>query len=120
MYVSNGTGRPVNQSKGVAVTVPRGIFVSGISYNMTESHIKRKFSKVGTVVECALKTDNATGKSKGVATVLFQTAKEAQEATKRYHRSMWEGKEIKVRLDKEETVVATPTDPLIVNGSGDH
>ena len=73
------------------------------------------------MVECALKTDNATGKSKGVATVLFQTAKEAQEATKRYHESMWEGKEIKVRLDKEQTVVAPPRpDPLIVNGSRDH
>lgn len=120
-YVTSGTKQPVNVSNGFAVTVSRGIFVSGLNYKVKESDVKHLFSKIGNVVESRLLCDPSTGKSKGVATVLFSTAKEAQEAIFRYHGALWMEKKIKVRPDTEATTVVEPRreddTPLIVNGS---
>lgn len=120
-YVNSYTGTPINVRDGVALTVSRGIFVSGINYKAREEDVRHKFSKAGDVVKCALQTDASTGKSKGVATVLFASSAEAQKAIDRYNDSTWMDKKIKVRIDKESTTLAAPprsdASPLIVNGS---
>lgn len=120
-YISSQTGTPINVRGGVAVTVSRGVFVSGMNYKAREEDIKRKFSSVGNIVKCTLHTDASTGKSKGVATLLFESASEAQKAINKYHHATWMDKEIKVRPDKETTTIVAPprldSSPLIVNGS---
>lgn len=121
-YIHSQTGTPVNVRGGYALTVSRGLFVSGINYKAREDDVKRKFSSAGTIMKCVLLTDNSSGKSKGVATVLFSSEAEAQKAVDKYDGAIWMDKKIRVRIDKETTTIAAPprsdASPLIVNGSG--
>lgn len=120
-YINSQTGTPINVRDGVALTVSRGVFVSGINYKAREEDIQRRFASVGDVVKCVLQMDPSTGKSKGVATVLFSSSSEAQKAMNKYNGATWMDKMIKVRIDKEATPLAAPprsdASPLIVNGS---
>lgn len=120
-YVKSQTGTPINVRDGVAVTVARGIFVSGISYKAREEDVKRKFSSVGDIVRCVLLMNTSTGKSKGFATILFSSSADAQKAINKYNGATWLEKKLIVRVDKEASTLTAPprsdTAPLIVNGS---
>lgn len=49
----------------------RKIFVGGLSWETTENDLRDYFTKYGGVSECTLKTDPATGRSRGFGFVLF-------------------------------------------------
>ena len=95
--------------------------MSGINYQAREEDIKHKFSSCGRVESCELLKDSTTGRSKGVATLLFSSPAEAQKAVDKYDGTAWMDKSIKVRLDTEKSPAAGPSradvPPLIVNGS---
>jgi len=49
----------------------RKIFVGGLNWETTEDDMKEYFSKYGDVLDCTLKTDPDTGRSRGFGFVLF-------------------------------------------------
>ena len=50
------------------------IFVGGLSWQTTVKDLQEYFEKYGSVVDCTLKTDHATGRSRGFGFVLFGEA----------------------------------------------
>lgn len=50
----------------------RKIFVGGLSWDTTEKDLREYFTSYGTVLDCVLKVDQATGRSRGFGFVLFE------------------------------------------------
>lgn len=126
-------GVPINVSQGYAVTENRGIHVSKLDYKLSQQEIYRYFSKAGKIVECEPAINKATGENKGYAIVRYSTAMEAQKAIEQFHGQRWKGQHLRVRLDRNATVVRAPPatssarsgargagTPVIVNGSSGH
>jgi len=64
-----GTGSKINESR--SENDDRKIFVGGLSRESTIDDMKRYFGKFGSVLDATLKTDQATGRSRGFGFVLF-------------------------------------------------
>ncbi|EME78010.1 uncharacterized protein MYCFIDRAFT_79248 [Pseudocercospora fijiensis CIRAD86] len=128
-YTTGTTGLPTNTTRGLVRTQARGIFVSGIDFKARQKDIERHFRQAGEIVKLELQKDASTGKSKGNATILYTNAEAAQEAIEIFDRQKFMSMQLRVRPDKETTVVAPPPqasagaqrrtnmEPTIVNGS---
>ncbi|KXT16081.1 hypothetical protein AC579_7126 [Pseudocercospora musae] len=130
VYTTGTTGLPTNTTRGLVRTQARGIFVSGLDFKARQKDIERHFRQAGEIVKVELQKDTSTGKSKGNATILYTNAEDAQEAIEMFDRRMFMSMQLRVRPDKETTVVAPPPqasagaqrrttnmEPTIVNGS---
>ena len=129
---SSRSSIPINVSQGYARTESRGVFVSNLDYKVTERDIKAYFARAGgRIVECKLKKHSANNKSKGVATIKFETVKQAADAITKFNDTRWHDRKLVVRFDTDATTTEAPTrsaqaqqtfdsrgPPLIVDGSG--
>lgn len=122
---------PVNLSQGYARTESRGVFIGNLDYKVTERDLKAHFARAGKIVECKIKKHSANNKSKGAATIQFETVKQAENAIAKFNETDWRGRELVVRFDIVTTTTqAPPTStqvqenlkstevPTIVDGTG--
>ncbi|KAK5126256.1 hypothetical protein LTR85_010491 [Meristemomyces frigidus] len=124
VYALSSSGMPVNTTHGHVRTEARGIFVSGLNYKARTKEIEAVFRRAGEVTKCELQKDSSTGKPKGNAMIQYASAAEAQQAIDMFNDRMYMNMRLKVRPDKEPTVVSPPpaqasrsSEPIIVNGS---
>lgn len=108
-HTTNSDGLPVNSSQGVILTEASSVFVSKLDFKATAKDIQQQFSK-GELrpTKCTLVKDQATGKSRGHATVQYASAQDAKKAVTMFDGQKFMGMAISVRLDKEKQAVNPP------------
>lgn len=78
------------------------LYVGGIPYSYDSDKLENLFAESGSVVSAKIIMDRDTGRSKGFGFVEMDTAEEAQQAIKRLHGSVQDGKTITVNEAKPE------------------
>ncbi len=72
------------------------IYVSNLSYDLTEDYLRDMFSKFGEVSSVNIITDKDSGRPKGFAFVEMPRQSEAEAAIKALNESSVKGRNIKV------------------------
>ena len=75
------------------------IYVSGVSFSMSNDGLRQLFAEVGVVESAALTTDIGTGHSRGYGFVEMASAEAAAAAVKKLHRhEQLDGRRLTVHL----------------------
>lgn len=85
-----------NPSSGVQVVV------RNLPWTTTKDDLSAVFTEVGKVSAATVKCFSDSGRSKGWATVRFETKEEAETAIERFNGTDFGGREIEVRVDRFE------------------
>ncbi|CAL6329633.1 unnamed protein product [Bathycoccus prasinos] len=85
-----------NPSSGVQVVV------RNLHWTTTKDDLSAVFTEVGKVSAATVKCFSDSGRSKGWATVRFETKEEAETAIERFNGTDFGGREIEVRVDRFE------------------
>ncbi|KAK6503555.1 hypothetical protein TWF481_008569 [Arthrobotrys musiformis] len=126
VFVNNASGVPVNLSHGGVQTESRGIFIGNLPYNTHWKDLRTFLSPAGNIVRCDVPR-KPNNKGRGYATVLFATSEEAERACDMFNGTMYQGRQIRVRLDTYantkavevgSTVATASTGSASVGGSG--
>ncbi|RVD87670.1 uncharacterized protein DFL_001888 [Arthrobotrys flagrans] len=126
VFVNNASGVPVNLSHGGVQTESRGIFIGNLPYNTHWKDLRIFLSPAGSIFRCDVPR-KPNNKGRGYATVLFATSEEAERACEMFNGTMYQGRQIRVRLDTYantkavevgSTVASASTGSASVGGSG--
>ncbi|EPS43903.1 hypothetical protein H072_2110 [Dactylellina haptotyla CBS 200.50] len=98
MFINNAAGVPVNLSHGAVQTESRGIFIGNLPYNTHWRDLRTFLSPAGTIIRCDVPR-KPNNKGRGYATVLFSSAEDAERACDMFNGTMYQGRQIRVRLD---------------------
>jgi cold-inducible RNA-binding protein len=77
------------------------LYVSNLSYRITEDEIKEAFAAYGVVVSVRIITDRETNRSRGFGFVEFETAEEAAAALAGMNGQDLGGREARVAIAQE-------------------
>ena len=94
--VENSGEQMNNPSSGVQVVV------RNLPWTTTKDDLSAVFTEVGNVSAATVKCFSDSGRSKGWATVRFETKEEAETAIERFNGTDFGGREIEVRVDRFE------------------
>ena len=94
--VENSGEQMDNPSSGVQVVV------RNLPWTTTKDDLSAVFTEVGKVSAATVKCFSDSGRSKGWATVRFETKEEAETAIERFNGTDFGGREIEVRVDRFE------------------
>jgi cold-inducible RNA-binding protein len=72
------------------------LFVGNLSYQATEAEVREHFSAVGPLVFLHLPTDRDSGRPRGMAFVEFNDPAQAEEAIRRFHTQLFQGRPLVV------------------------
>lgn len=70
---------------------------------MTTDQLRDHFQGCGRVVDCIVKVDSATGRSRGFGIVQFELSSEAGRAIDRWHDRPYQSRPLVVRYDRESS-----------------
>jgi len=76
---------------------PSRLFVSNLPYETTAAELKDFFSSIGPVSFLSLPVERESGKPRGFAFVEFAEPAQAQEAIRRFHSQLFNGRALAVR-----------------------
>ncbi|MBW0463785.1 hypothetical protein O181_003500 [Austropuccinia psidii MF-1] len=82
----------------------RTLFISRISYEATESDLKREFDMYGPIEKLVIVKNKQTGKSRGYAFILFEREKDMKAAYKDAEGLKIKGRRILVDVERGRTV----------------
>jgi RNA recognition motif-containing protein len=114
-------GRPLSVTEARAQSATEGrpspsrLFVSNLPYETTAAELKELFSSVGPVSFLSLPVERESGKPRGFAFVEFAEPTHAEEAIRRFHSQLFNGRALAIReaLAKE----SRPARPFSPQGS---
>lgn len=77
------------------------LYVGNIPYSMTTEQLRDHFAACGRVVDCIVKSDSSTGRSRGFGIVQFERTADAERAIDRWNNRPYESRPLVVRYDRE-------------------
>lgn len=77
------------------------VFVGNLAFGATREEVESLFSQVGSVVDCFLPVDRASGRARGFAFVEFATEEEAAEAISRFDGYDLNGRSLRVNAAED-------------------
>jgi len=98
---TNADGTPINLSRGAVPTEARGVFIHELNYDATCADVANLMRQAGKVDRCDINTHTSTTRSRGSATATFCGVEEANRAVEMFNGTMFMGRRIRVRLDRE-------------------
>ncbi|KAI9870003.1 MAG: hypothetical protein M1830_004844 [Pleopsidium flavum] len=98
---TNVDGTPINVSRGAVPTEARGVFIHELNYNATCADVANMMRQAGRVDRCEMNTYTSTAKSRGSASATFHNVEEAGRAVEMFDGTLFMGRKIRVRLDRE-------------------
>ncbi|KAK6520667.1 hypothetical protein TWF506_000916 [Arthrobotrys conoides] len=116
VFVNNASGVPVNLSHGGVQTESRGIFIGNLPYNTHWKDLRTFLSPAGNIVRCDVPR-KPNNKGRGYATVLFASSQEAERACEMFNGTMYQGRQIRVRLDTYANTKAVEVGSTVASAS---
>ncbi len=128
----NQNGIPVNISHGAILTEERGVFIQQLSYEASSTDVESLMQLAGRVDRCWVNSSSTRNRSRGTAVVAFSTPEEAAKAVQMFNGTIFKGRRLQVRLDRDAshsrsrsdagTMTSGPEtqhhqEPVIVDGS---
>lgn len=104
--MTNEHGLPINAANGVVRTESRGLHISGLPFNVSETEVRELLRPYGRPLGADLR--------RGYAIVRFGSMDEVRRAVERLDKVTWKGRQISVKEDRDSTSVS---EPVIVNGA---
>ncbi|KAK6537828.1 hypothetical protein TWF694_010730 [Orbilia ellipsospora] len=116
VFINNAAGVPVNLSHGAVQTESRGIFIGNLPYNTHWRDLRTFLSPAGNIIRCDVPR-KPNNKGRGYATVLYSSAREAEQACDLFNGTMYQGRQIRVRLDTYANTKVADTGGQVTSAS---
>ncbi|KAI8816363.1 uncharacterized protein EV422DRAFT_545740 [Fimicolochytrium jonesii] len=106
-YGSTGSRNTGGTAQQTPAALSDKIVVSNLAKGVTQEDVHELFTRIGPVRSAQLNYD-AQGRSKGVATVIFNRARDAATAIREYHNRALDNKPMKIELIVRADAAAAP------------
>lgn len=116
LCVGEPYGLPVNATYGVYKLERRAAIITNLNYNTKEAQLRNLILPIAPALRIDMTTDSQ-GKNRGSAVVYFSSASEVQNVVKRLSNFKFDGKHLKVRLDRNGTSTQDLHLPVVVHSS---
>eukprot|EP00494_Astrolonche_serrata_P022854 UN23111 len=78
------------------------LFIGGLPNEVNEDDVRKRFGKLGKVIDCCVPKNKIPGRTRGFAFVTFSNETEGQKCQKIYNRAKWCGNVIRVEVAKAD------------------